>query len=54
MLRGVRSIHAELSNCLLGRDPGRHAIVYVARWLTMEKRYALDDGIGVARHGIDI
>jgi hypothetical protein len=54
MPRGVRCSHAASSNRLLEKNFGYHTLVLMAKQMTVEERYAPDDGIGEVHHEIDI
>src|SRR5258708_23036114 len=53
MPRGVRGLHAGLDP-LLKKDFGHHALVLVAKEMTVEGRYAPDNGIGEVHQQIDV
>jgi hypothetical protein len=54
MLRAVRRIRAEFSDLSLEKDLGHHTFILMAQQMTVEERYASDDGIGEVHHQIDI
>jgi len=54
MLRVVCRFHIESSELLFEKDLGHHAFVLMAQQMTVEERYATDDGIGEVHHKIDI